>query len=254
MAEIWQIAQWLRDGGEEEAAAILEQCEIQELYVDTAFALAGNGEIDVYDIAVSAPRRLLNGAISAELTKAIEHAVIECFQAERTAVSQVFWQARLPSERQAPSSNAIHNVLAKLNADHVHQEWVKAQGRVARDPEGAITAARTILESVCKSILDEMGVGYDESADLPKLYGTTAQNLSLAPSQHTEEIFKQILGGCFSVVNGLAGLRNRLSDAHGRSKHTAKPGRRHAELAVNLAGSVATFLVGTWAARKRPPA
>jgi hypothetical protein len=65
-------------------------------------------------------------------------------------------------------------------------------------------------------------------------------------SQHTEPIFKQILGGCTSVVEGLGALRNRLSDSHGKGLKRVKPDTRHAELAVNLAGSMATFLVETW--------
>jgi hypothetical protein len=101
------------------------------------------------------------------------------------------------------------------------------------------------LESVCKHLLDEMAVVYDDKADLPKLYGLTAASLNLAPSQHTEQVFKQILGGCHSVVEGLGALRNRLSDAHRRGKAGVRPQPRHAQLAVNLAGSMATFLVET---------
>jgi len=66
-----------------------------------------------------------------------------------------------------------------------------------------------------------------------------------------EQVFKQILGGCATAVNGLAGIRNKLSDAHGKGPHAARPSARHAELAVNLAGSMAAFLVSTWTARKQ---
>ncbi|WP_208453436.1 abortive infection family protein, partial [Burkholderia gladioli] len=117
------------------------------------------------------------------------------------------------------------------------------------DPEGAITSARTLLESVCKHILDELFVGYGEAPDLNKLYGLTAKALNLSPSQHTEPVFKQILGGCTSVVEGLGAVRNRLSDSHGKGKVAAKPAARHAELAVNLSGSVALFLLATLGAQ-----
>jgi hypothetical protein len=73
--------------------------------------------------------------------------------------------------------------------------------------------------------------------------------LKLSPAQHSEDIFKQILGGCHSVINGMAGLRNRFSDAHGKGKTGVKPAPRHAELAVNLAGSMAIFLIAAWEAR-----
>ena len=43
-----------------------------------------------------------------------------------------------------------------------------------------------------------------------------------------------------------ATLRNRIGDAHGQGRNPVRPAPRHAALAVNLAGSVATFLVETW--------
>ena len=86
---------------------------------------------------------------------------------------------------------------------------------------------------------------------LPKLYHKVAALLNLAPSQHSEEVFKAILGNAQSVVNMLGSLRNKIGDAHGRGRPVrVKP--RHAQLAVNLAGSMATFLVETWNARQKP--
>ncbi|WP_042491478.1 abortive infection family protein, partial [Sphingomonas parapaucimobilis] len=63
-----------------------------------------------------------------------------------------------------------------------------------------------------------------------------------------------ILGNCQSVVESLGALRNKLGDAHGGGPKRARPAARHAELAVNLAGSMATFLVATWETRRTPPA
>lgn len=151
----------------------------------------------------------------------------------------------------APVDGVVTLVLAKVDSSHVQAAWQKALERRGTDPEGAITAARTLLEAVCKHILDELKLVYEDKAELPKLYGLAASALNLAPSQHTETIFKQILGGCHAVVEGLGALRNRLGDAHGTGKHGVRPAPRHAELAVNLAGAMATFLVATWEARTK---
>ncbi|WP_430495590.1 abortive infection family protein [Ralstonia pseudosolanacearum] len=145
----------------------------------------------------------------------------------------------------APSDRFVSAVIEKYDAEHVHKTWAKALERREVDPEGAITIARTLLESVCKHILDERGVSYGDSPDLNQLYKATATALNLAPSQHTEQVFKQILGGCTAVVEGLGALRNRLSDSHGKGRVAARPAPRHAELTVNLAGSVAMFLIAT---------
>ncbi|MDQ3749127.1 MAG: abortive infection family protein [Acidobacteriota bacterium] len=141
-------------------------------------------------------------------------------------------------------------ITESLSFDDIDEYWRKALERTKTEPEGAITMARTLLEATCKKILDDMKEHYSDKDDLPKLYRTLADKLDLSPDNQTEQIFKQILGSCQSVVNGLASVRNKHSDAHGIVKKTYKPAIRHAELAVNLAGTMATFLVATWKERK----
>lgn len=150
-----------------------------------------------------------------------------------------------------PADGHVSATLEQYDETHVNAVWSKALERRATDPEGAITAARTLLESACKHILDDLEVEYDDRADLPRLYKMTAEALNVAPTQHTEQVFRQILGGCTSVVDGLGSLRNRLSDAHGKGRVPSRPAPRHAELAVNLAGAMASFLVQTWEARHK---
>jgi hypothetical protein len=150
----------------------------------------------------------------------------------------------------APGDESISDALSSFDADGVHALWEKALKRREADPEGAITLARTMLERVCKRILDETGVSYNETDELPALYGAVAKRLNIAPSQHTEETFKVILGSCQQVVERLGSLRNRISDAHASGGKPVRPAPRHAALAVNLAGAMATFLVETWQARQ----
>lgn len=147
----------------------------------------------------------------------------------------------------APGDAGMSDALASFDADGVHAVWSKALARRTQDPEGAITVARTLLETVSKRILDEKGQTYSDKEDLPKLYSMAAKALNLAPDQHTEEPIRAILGGAMTMVNGLGTLRNRMSDAHGRGgKLPVRPSPRHANLAVNLAGAMATFLVETF--------
>lgn len=155
----------------------------------------------------------------------------------------------LEGRYKAPLDSVAGEVLEKFDADAVHTIWTKALARRHQDAEGAITVARTLLETVCKMILDRHGQSYDENYDLPKLYGAVSRLLQLAPTQHSEEALKAILGGAHTVVNGLGTLRNRLSDAHGRGGIPVRPSARHASLAVNMAGAVATFLIETELAR-----
>jgi hypothetical protein len=169
----------------------------------------------------------------------------------RNAFSPVF--EYLEGNTTRPVDAVATGVLSAFDADAVHAAWEKALSRRHEDVEGAITSARTLLETVCKTVLEKQAIEYDEKDDLPALYKKVAIALQLAPSLHTEETFKRILGGCTSVVEGLGSLRNKLSDAHGRTTKAApaRASERHAQLAVNLAGAMATFIVQTWEARKR---
>lgn len=157
-----------------------------------------------------------------------------------------FLEGRYHRPLDAPTSDA----LKAFDHDSIHAAWQRALDRRTGDPEGAITAARALLETVCKHVLDSRSIPYNSNkVELHELYKLAAAELKLSPSQHTEEVFKQILGGCSAIVSGLGTLRNRLGDAHGKGANQVRPAARHAELAVNLAGAVSLFLVSTWHAR-----
>ena len=114
----------------------------------------------------------------------------------------------------APVDRIASDVLEHFDVDGVHVVWSKALTRRHTDAEGAITSARTLLETVCKRVLDDAGIAYTDKDDLPALYKIVATKLNIAPSQHTEETFRRILGGVTSVVEGLGSLRNKIGDAH----------------------------------------
>jgi hypothetical protein len=118
----------------------------------------------------------------------------------------------------APTSDTLKD------HDSIHAAWQRALHHRTNDPEGAITAARALLETVCKHILDARSIPYNPNkVELHELYKLAATELNLSPSQHTEEVFKQILGGCSAIVGGLGMLRNRLGDAHGRGANQVRP-------------------------------
>src|SRR5690606_15539892 len=102
--------------------------------------------------------------------------------------------------------------ITTVDEQFISKTWRKALDRMKEDPEAAITSARSLIETVCKHILDEKEVEYDDTVELPKLYKQTANSLNLSPDQHSEQLFKQILGGCQTVVEGIGGLRNKFGD------------------------------------------
>lgn len=167
----------------------------------------------------------------------------------RTVSNCPFYEVR-SVPKGSPADEAISDSLKNFDPDDIHARWTLAMERRESDPPGAITLARTLLEDVCKWIIAEAGGEWSEIDDLPVLYRKLAKILKLAPDDHTEQVFRQILGSCQSIVESLGSLRNKLSDAHSIGPKRARPSPRHAELAVNLSGTMATFLVSTWKARR----
>lgn len=112
------------------------------------------------------------------------------------------------------------------------------------DYYGAITNARSLLEAVFSEIEKELDPSASEyDGDLNKLYRRVQKLLYLEPGRKDiSDTLKQILTGLSSVVSGLAGLRNKMSDAHVPSH---RPAKHHAVLAVNAAKTLANFIVAT---------
>jgi uncharacterized protein YfkK (UPF0435 family) len=159
--------------------------------------------------------------------------------------------SELEAEHTSLSSNSsTTEALTNIDSEHIKETWNKALDRKINDPDGAITSSRTLLEAVCKHILDKENIYYDDKSDLPQLYNILAQKLNLSPSQHNEKLFKKILGNCHEIIKGIGSIRNKLGDAHGKGIAGTKPATRHAELVVNLAGTMTTFIFSTWAIRK----
>jgi hypothetical protein len=92
-------------------------------------------------------------------------------------------------------------------------------------------------------VLDDRGVAYDHAADLPKLTRLALEALDLAPTPRSSDAVRRVLGSCQAIIEGIGTLRNDMGDAHAGGHGLA--GLHHAELAVNVGGAMATFLLRT---------
>lgn len=143
-------------------------------------------------------------------------------------------------------------ILDTSESETVRNYWQKAIERMLHDPEGAITAARSLLEAGCKHVLEEFDAPTDTHMELPKLYKSAAAFLKLDPRPDIDESLRVVLQASTTIVNGIAHLRNKLSDAHGKGRSSAKPAKRHAELIVMIAGAMTAFLMATLDAQRTP--
>jgi Abortive infection C-terminus len=115
------------------------------------------------------------------------------------------------------------------------------------DLEGAITTARSMLEAVLVELETRLsGAAGNHGGNLPKQYKVVAKLLRI--EDPLDDSFQELARGLVQIVNGLAAVRNKMSDAHAREK---RPAAHHAHVVVNAANTVATFLVESYLIRQR---
>lgn len=142
--------------------------------------------------------------------------------------------------------------------DTVERDLARALASVEADPENSVTAACSLVESVCRSILIEMGEALPARKDIDGLMRSVQTQLGLSPGRvgQAKEIsddVRQILGGLTSVAKGVGALRTHGGDAHGRESGFARLDPKLARLSLHAASSLALFLIETWEQKQQRP-
>lgn len=119
------------------------------------------------------------------------------------------------------------------------------------NPTDAIGKAKELIESCCKTILDNSKVTWDKNWDLGKLTGETLTLLNLTPKQIPDsdpvaENIKAVLGNLRGISSKLAEIRNPYGSGHGKSASFTGLETRHAKLAVGCSITFVTFLWDTY--------
>ena len=119
------------------------------------------------------------------------------------------------------------------------------------NPTEAIGKAKELIESCCKTILDNKGVAWDKNWNMGKLTGETLNLLNLTPESISEndpvsENIKAVLGNLRGISTKLAEIRNPYGSGHGKSASFAGLETRHAKLAVGCSITFVTFLWDTY--------
>ncbi|RVL64724.1 abortive infection family protein [Sinorhizobium meliloti] len=145
--------------------------------------------------------------------------------------------------------------VEKLDFDTVQIEIARALPSLSADPEDAVTAACSLIEAVCRSILIELGLPLPPKRDIDGLVKAVQEPLGLSPGRNDlpleiEQDVRQVLGGLTSVTKGIGALRTHAGDAHGREKGFRRIDPRIARLALNSASSIALFLIETWESKQ----
>jgi Abortive infection C-terminus len=126
--------------------------------------------------------------------------------------------------------------FSQIRETAFREDWAACLTRLESDPASTITAARTLLETLLKTIIQERGPQPDSSGDLGRLLKQAQDQVGFDRSQ--DQAKHQILSGLATVINGLAALSNRAGDRHGLVHGQSIDDPALASLCVNAAGTI----------------
>ena len=144
----------------------------------------------------------------------------------------------------------------KFSSEYLSQQIDLMVSMQKTNPTDAIGKAKELIESCCKTILDEMGISWDKNDDVPQLTNKVLDALNLLPTsvQPTDQgadSIKAVLGNLRAIPTKLAELRNPFGSGHGKSASFVGLEERHAKLAVGCSITFVDFVWGTYEQSKK---
>jgi hypothetical protein len=133
-------------------------------------------------------------------------------------------------------------------AEAIEQQIHAIENALASVPDFAFDLSKTLVESVCKTVLADIGQPADPNWDAPKLLKETTNRLALLPRDHPDpakarDSVGKTIRGLLQTIQGLCELRNGYGMAsHGRDGFSARLDLRQATLAAQAADTIVSFL------------
>lgn len=146
--------------------------------------------------------------------------------------------------------NAVH-LQEKFSSEYLSKHIDLMLKMQTENPTDAIGKAKELIESCCKTILENNGITWDKNWDVGKLTGETLKLLKLTPDNisNTDPVsqnIKAVLGNLRGITTKLAEIRNPYGSGHGKSASFTGLEVRHAKLAVGCSITFVTFLWDTY--------
>jgi hypothetical protein len=142
---------------------------------------------------------------------------------------------------------------------HVEQQVKSIEQAVAENPGLAFDLAKTLIESVCRTVLGERNIPCREDDDLPKLFKTASQSLPFLPPTASGEAeirksLAQTLNGLHTAIQGICELRNQCGFAsHGSGTPRPPMESVQALMAAEAADTIVGFLHRVHRQDRTPP-
>ena len=133
-------------------------------------------------------------------------------------------------------------------AKHLEEQIDVLERSVNETSPLAFDLSKTLIETICKTVMRERGQIIGPNMDLPKLLKDTLTHLSLLPQGHdstkvNRDSLSKVAQGLQNAVQGLCELRNNEGFAsHGRDAESMHLGYTQIILAASAADAVVHFV------------
>lgn len=169
---------------------------------------------------------------------------------------RVVYAAQRTVSGDMPASEAERYFSSVLEEDYVSKQITRMNSAIDEDPELAIGTAKEFVETICKTILTDLGKPFSPQIDLPKLVKEVRKELKLLPEDVPEQArgakaVKRILSSLGAVVQSVSELRGLYGSGHGKYAKSSGLSPRQAKLVVNSASTLGIFLYETYIEKKR---
>lgn len=127
-------------------------------------------------------------------------------------------------------------------SESIKHRWQVILNHKNSDSEIVLDACYSLLEAVCKYILDEKKVSYNKD-DLPKIYGKVLDEIDLNIKTISDSSIKRLVGMTSNGCQLISEIRNAYSISHtkdGKIDNKLEP--FFAEFTINLTGSICQLL------------
>ena len=146
---------------------------------------------------------------------------------------------------------ARSSILSGPVVEAIEQTIAAIEDAIEHVPDFAFDLSKTLVESVCRTILADIGHPANPNWDCPHLLKETTNRLSMLPRNHPDaararDSLEKTIRGLLQAVQGLCELRNSYGIAsHGRDQFAARLELRQAILAAQAADTIVAFLYRT---------
>lgn len=129
----------------------------------------------------------------------------------------------------------------------IEKEFERTIKHINTDPHASVTAACSIIESLCKVYIESF-----EEIDMPTkqsiapLWKTVQSHMGLNTNPNLKDDENKMLQGLSSIVSGIGAFRTHIGSAHGRGSTPPEIKVSEARLAVNSAHTLVVFIMERW--------